>query len=142
MKYWSKEWTEAIKEASHTDKDYLSKTKGWDVKALWVVTGCPEGVDKCMEFHLESGKVVFISLEEKPSPSDLATLPWDASKYFVRVIAPYDIFAKINTKEWSALRAISSGLLVIEGRADELIQRISQFACFCSELLPRIPVEY
>ena len=140
MKVWSKEWTEACKEKSLKDREYLKRTKGWTGKYFWVATGCPDGTDKSKEFHSDNGKIVFMKYEEKPTPSDLATRPFDGTKYFVRAIDPYDMWVHVLSKRKTVMWAISSGKFRFDGKAQEMIDRLPEFASYV-DLASSIPVE-
>ena len=142
MKFFTKEWSEAVKEQSLKNESYLKKTRGWSVKIFLVATNCPDATDRSMECHTQDGKITFVNFEEKPSPSDLGKRPWDDKEYFTRSVATYDLWKKMNNKEWTVMQGISSGLAKIEGRMDEIMRSVGQIAAFIEELLPSIPVEY
>ena len=141
MKFWSKEWMEAIKEKSQVDKDYLGKTKGWSTKFYWVQIGAPDGVDKSMEFHLKDGKIEFANQEEKPAPSDLGTRAWDQKEYLIRGVGPYVAWKRVHTGEWTMMQMLGAGTTVMEGNTQALMTNMTPFMAFL-DLVASVPAEY
>lgn len=141
MKFFTREWAEEVKKKTEEDAAYLKNAKGLSFKALWVATSCPGGTDREIEWEGEDGKVVSVKFEEKPSPSDLVTRPFDREQYFIRTLASYDTYAKIISKQTTVIMAAGSGAYKIEGDMVRIKPKLVQFQVFY-DLCGSVPTEY
>lgn len=141
MKYLSKEWAEAVKKKSGEDTEYLKKTKGATFKYQWVVTSCPGGVDKFFDWEVRDGKVISVTLEEKPTPGDFEKRPFDPKQYLTRVTANYETWVRLNKGEMSAFQARRAGVFQIEGKMVKIIPKLGQIQA-STDMAGSVPAEY
>ena len=114
MKYHSKEWQEAVKAASTVDKKYMAECMAWTARWQNLILNCPGGVDKLVDWETRNGKVVSVSMIEKPAPSELAKTSIDLRRYLTRFTAPYGCFVRLHEQEMTAMVAIGSGEYVVK----------------------------
>ena len=140
MKYLSQEWLDAVKKKGNTDEAYLKKAKGLTVKTRTVVTDCPDGIDLLMEWELEDGKIVKLSREQKPAPSEWRQLTADP-KYISTVVGYYEAFVKLNKKEITPMQALSTKIYKVHGDLAKIMAKMGQFNAI-AELQTTVPCEY
>lgn len=114
-KYFSKEWFEEIKKKMNTDKGYQEKAKSLTYKSQYLVTDCPGGIDKLIQWTLEKGILTDYKIEDKPAPSEFRKMLFDGRTYFMRVTGSYDTYAKMHRGELPPMQAIMKKIYKIEG---------------------------
>ena len=140
-KHYTREWLEEIKKKTETDKEYQEKAKDLTYKSQYVVTDCPGGVDKLVEFTQEKGVLIEWSMEEKPAPSEFRTMPFDDKTYFMRVGGAYKTFGRMNRGEISPLQAIMQKVYKIEGPMPRIMALMGPITAL-NNLIASVPVEY
>ena len=94
-----------------------------------------------LDWDGQDGKVESFEFEEKASPSDLATRPFDREQYFLRAIASYDTWVKLISKKTTIMLAASSGAYKVEGDLIKIKPKLVQYQLFY-DLCASVPVEY
>jgi putative sterol carrier protein len=116
-KFFSKEWCEAVAQKANSDKEYLSKAKGFTVKYLFIVTDTPDDTDVKVLWDYNAGKVIF------------------------RHQASYETLKKIRDKQMTGLAAIGTKLWKIEG---DLVKgmKYQPYNALIAEVQAQTPCEY
>lgn len=141
IKYYSREWVEAVKKNMETNKEYQAKVPDLTFKSQYVITDCPGGVDKLLDWTLEKGVLVEHSIEEKPAPSDFRTMPFDEDTYFMRVGGSYKTFGRMNRGEISPLQAVMQKIYNIQGPLPRIMALMGQLN-YLNEINASVPCEY
>ena len=115
VKFYSKEWMEEVKARMENDKQYQSKAKDLSFKSQYVLTDCPGGIDKLVEWTMNKGILTDYKIEEKSAPSDYRKMPFDKNTYLMKVTGSYETYRKMNRKELSPMMAIMTQVYKIEG---------------------------
>ncbi len=139
-KYFSKEWFEEIKKKMNSDKAYQEKAKSLTYKSQYLVTDCPGGVDKLIEWTLEKGILTDYKIEEKPTPSEFRKMPFDGKKYFMRVTGSYKTFSKLHLGQLSPMNAIMQKTYKIEGPMLKIMTMMGPIGAL-NDLMAGVPFE-
>lgn len=88
------EWCDAVKDWYNDDKEARVEAKGMTIKGWYVVTGCPEGVDKIVVWEFEDGLMKEMKMAgEAPSPNKewrIMKLPFEIRDWWGGWVAPYN----------------------------------------------------
>ena len=141
MKYYSKEWIDAVKQKSTVDTIYLMRARDLDFVIENLITDCPGAVDKRVLWELKKGKIVSTKLEENPAPSAWRQTPWDPKVSFVKGTASYDTYWKFHKKELAALDSMVQGIYRVEADMMKLMPKMNAITAF-TELLASVPSEF
>ena len=141
MKYLGPEFVEAVKEASYKDRTWKQTARGFTTRWQTLLTDCPGGVDRLIEWDVKKTEIISASLEEKPAPSDWRTAPVDEKRFLCRLVCEYPQHIRLHKQEFSAMVAIGLGVYDILGDLTETMKRIESFDAFI-DLLSTIPAEY
>jgi hypothetical protein len=141
MKFQSEEWLNAVKERTNRDTEYQKKTKDLTLKFQNLVVDVPGGIDRMITYEFQRGKVISVTREEKPAPSELRKVPFDGTKWFMRTIAPYDAYVRLNKKEITPLQGIAQGIYKFEGDLMKIQAKTPSLTHF-TDLCSTIPCEY
>jgi len=141
-RFFSKEWCEAVQKNANADEEYLSKTKDFTVKYLFIITDTPDGTDVKVLWDYNEGKVKFTH-EEKKTPTGwrIGEEKWDDSISLVKNQASYDTLRKIRDKTMTGLEAIGTKLWKLEG---DLIKgmKYQPYNALIAEIQANTPCEY
>jgi hypothetical protein len=140
MIYATQEFYDAVKEKANSDERYLKKAKGLTIRFQNLLMDCPGDVDKLIDWGLSEGKVESVKLQESPAPSAWRTAPLRPD-YFLRTIASYETYVKLNKKEISPEEGQASGAFRIMGNLSKIMAKIATFTTF-TDLIATIPAEY
>ena len=140
-KYMTPEWLEELKKRTAADKDYLSKAKDLTFESIYIVNGCPEGVDRRTMWKLDKGVLVDYTFEEKKSPAGFLDEPWDQKKYFYRISGNYETYVKMNSKEITAMQALSQKVYKIDGPMMKIMSLMGGITAQ-ADLMSSIECEY
>ena len=141
MKYYSEEYLKTAQERVNSDPEFQKRVAALNFVSETLVTDCPGGVDRLINYQWERGRLASVKLEEKPAPSDWRKLPWDESQSFMRAAAPYDAFAKVNRGEMTAMEGMMKGIFRMDGDMSQVMPLMPAITAF-TELLHAIPCEY
>ncbi|MEE4354642.1 MAG: hypothetical protein V2J25_17435 [Desulfatiglans sp.] len=141
MKYLSKEFVEAVKGASVKDRTWRETARGFSARWQTLLTDCPGGIDKLLEWEVRKTEIIHASLEERPAPSEWRTLPVDEKNFLCRLVCLYWEHTRLHKQEFSAMVAIGLGVYDILGDLTETMKRIESFDAFI-DLLSTVPAEY
>ena len=131
MKYWSKEWFDALKEKANADREYLKNARRLTMKCQIFATDAPVGVDKLTIWDVERGKIKSITCEDKPAPSDWRTTPIDKSKFIMRATAPYEVFCSLHRGEIFPFTEVLKKGMTIDGDLAKLMSTmLAEFVLF------------
>ncbi len=140
-KHYSREWMENVQKKTQTDQEYQKKAKDLTYRSQYVVTDCPGGVDKLVDWTLEKGVLLKWTMEEKPAPSEFRTMPFDGKEYFMRVSGSYKTFGRMNRKEITPLQCIMQKIYKIEGPMPKIMALMGPINAL-NDLIASVPVEY
>lgn len=141
-RFFSKEWCAAVAKKADADGEYLSKTKGFTVKYLFVVTDTPDGTDVKVLWDYNQGRVKFTHEEKKiPSGWRIGEEPWNESISLMKNQASYNTLKKIRDKQMTGLSAIGTKLWKIEG---DLVKgmKFQPYNALIAEVQAQTPCEY
>ena len=142
MKFWSKEWFDALKEKTNADREYLKKTRRLTMKCQILGTDAPGGVDKLTIWDIERGKIKSITWEDKPAPSDWRKTQADLTKYAVRAIASYEVFCGLHRGDFVPFTEVLKKGLTVQGDLAKLMSTmLAEFIHFL-EFQSSVPAEY
>lgn len=141
MKYQSKEWQDAVKGASYTDREWRERSRGFTVRWQTLLLDCLGGVDKLIDWEVRNTQLTSVSMQEMPAPSKWRDEPVDTRKYLSRLVCPYKAHTRLHKQELTAMMAIGMGDYDIQGDITETIKRIEGFDAFL-DLGSTIPAEY
>jgi hypothetical protein len=142
MKFWSKEWFDALQKKANADREYLKKARRLTMKCQILATDAPGGVDKLSIWDVERGKIKSITCEDKPVPSDWRTTPVDLKKYALRAIASYEVFCGLHRGEFVPFTEVLKKGLTVQGDLAKLMSTmLAEFVLFI-EFQSTIPAEY
>ena len=127
VRFYSKEWADKVKELTHTDEEYLKKTKGFTAKYLFVVTDDPDGNDVKILWDFKEGKLQNVEYSVAPTPSSfrIGEEHWDDSISMAKNQGAYETFAKVRRGEMTVLGTMGAKLMKVEG---DLIKGMSMMA--------------
>jgi len=141
-RFYSREWCEAVKQKGNSDEGYLSKTKGFTVKLMFILTNCPDGNDVKVIWDYNDGKMDY-TYEEKKAPSNMriGQERWDESISLTKNQADYDIFVKVQKGEMAAVQALGAKQWLLEG---DMVKgmKFMRFNPLVTEIQKSIPCEY
>ncbi len=142
-RFFSKEWCEAVAKKANADEEYLSKTKKFTVKYLFVVTDTPDDTDVKVIWEYNEGKITLGLYEEKKKPSGfrIGEEPWNESISLMKNQASYDTLKKIRDKQMTGLAAIGTKLWKIEG---DLVKgmKYQPYNALVAEVQAQTPCKY
>ena len=143
MRFYSKEWAEKVKELTHTNQEYLKKTKGFTAKYLIIITDDPDGNDIKILWDFKEGKLQKVEYTVKKAPSDMriGVEHWDDSISMAKNQGAYQTFAKVRRGEMTVLGTMGAKLMKVEG---DLIKGMSMMAynVAFADLQNTIPVTF
>ena len=140
-KYGSQEWVQALADKMNSDAVYQKAAKGLTMRWFSIITDCPDGTDKTLDWEIKDGKAISFKVEEQKAPGDYRTRPFDAKKYDFRATGSWDTYTKLNKKETNAMQAISSKAYKIDGPMMKLMGMMGALNAW-TDLMSSIPVEY
>jgi len=140
-KYYSKEWMDEVQNTLANNSDYLAKAKSLTFKSQYLVTDCPGGVDKLVNWNLVEGRLVDYSIEGKPAPSEWRTSPTDGKTFFMKITGSYKTFQKLNRSELTAIQAVMKKVYKIEGSMAQIMAKMGPIQAMAN-VMATVPVEY
>jgi len=143
VRFYSKAWADKTVELTNTDEEYLKKTKGFTTSFIFVVTDDPDGNDIKIHWFFDKGKLVNMTYEAKPAPSDMriGVEHWDESISLAKNQGSYESFAKVRRGEMTVMATMSAKLMQVQG---DLIKGMSMMAynVAFADLQNKIPVTF
>jgi putative sterol carrier protein len=129
LEYLSSEW---IAEAHRRLRADLTpeKMKHLTSSMLTVYTGCPDGAERALYYHVQDGVVDELFLAEGEAPAAEFT-----------ITADYDTFARISRAELKARAALMSGKMTLKGNLVKAL-KLAPVVDRLNEVLATIPTEY
>jgi len=140
VKYGTKEFYEQAKEKVNANEVLLRKTRGLSFKFQNLMTDCPGGVDRLIDWELDKGRIASVKVEEKPAPSEWRKIPLGAG-YLMRTIGAYDTYVKLNKKEITAVQGQMSGAFKLDGDLTKVMAKLAEFT-YLTDFMATIPCEY
>ena len=143
MRFYSKEWVEAVVKKVNSDKEYLEKAKKLTGSFMSIITDCPDGNDVKFWIKFNKGKAVDYEYEAKPAPASfrIENEPWDKSKSLVKAQADYETFRRLQKGEINPAEAMGSGQYKVDGDMVKLIALMPYQKAY-TELHATIECEY
>ena len=141
VKFHTKEWIDKVKEGTKSNTEYQKSASGLSFKSLYVLKNCPGGVDRKELWTLDKGVLTEYTFEEKPSPTEFATEPWDEKGILYRCSGDYDIFVQMNKGELAPMQAIAKKVYKLEGPMMKIMGHMAGITAL-SEVMSSIDCEY
>ena len=122
--YYGKAWIEACKDNLNKSEKHLKKAKKLNGTFEFRVWDGPDGKDRQVIWTFDAGKCTEVTFECQESPwKALREMPLNES-YVARFSAPFDMMTKLDKKEMSPLKAITSPDYQLEGKKTTVFQRM------------------
>lgn len=141
MKFFSHEWCNEVKEKANADPEFQKKAAKLNFKMHNLMTDCPGGTDRLVEWEFSKGSILSVKVEEKPAPSEFREIPWSSSICFTRATGSYDTYTDINKGKLAPMDGMARGLYKVDGEMAKLMPRMGSVAAF-TDLMATIPCEY
>ena len=141
VKFHTKEWLDKVKEGTKSNSEYLKKAGGLSFKSLYVLQNCPDGNDRKELWTLDKGVLTEYVFEEKPSPSDFATEPWDEKNILYRCGGSYETFVAMNKGELAPMQALAKKVYKIEGPMMKIMGHMEGITAL-SDVMSSVECEY
>jgi hypothetical protein len=139
-KFYSQEWIDEIVKKMDTDAEFLKKAKPLTFHWCAIVTDCPGGVDKRVDWEVEEGRPVSVKLTEAPVPSEWREgIP--RGNYFCVVYGPYETYAQMNRNEITALAALAQKVYTMDTDMAQFLTKLGSLIAW-TDLMASIPCEY
>lgn len=139
-KFYTQEWADIVAEKMNSDANYLKKTTSLSLRWCAIVTDCPGGVDRKLEWELKEGRDASHKVTEAPAPSEWRDgVP--KGDYFCVVYGPYDTYARMNRKELTPLAALSQKVYRMDTDMVKFMANIGPLVAW-TDLMASIPCEY
>ena len=90
-------------------------------------SGTPDGLDVSASYRLHQGTIELTAWDEGPAGGPLLQGPIDRSKYRARTTAPYEIWVKMDKKEFTVMDAILSPKYKFEGAKLKVLRHVRVF---------------
>ena len=140
MLFYSQEWVDAVKAKSETDEVYQRKSKGLTGKVFNVVTDYPGGIDIAVEWDMDDGKIMSVTREEKPAPSDFRDIGPDPD-YLSRAAGSYQAWSKMDRREITPMQAMATKIYKVHSDMTKIMPKMGQFTAL-TELQGSIDCDY
>jgi hypothetical protein len=139
-KFYTQEWANVVAEKMNSDTDYLKKVKSLTFHWCAIVTDCPSGVDRKLDWELKEGRAVSDKVTEAPAPSEWREgIP--KGNYFCVVYGSYETYAKMNRKELTPLAALSQKVYRMDTDMVQFMANIGPLVAW-TDLMASVPCEY
>ena len=140
MLFYSQEWLDAVKAKSETDATYIRKSKGLTGKVLNILTDYPGGVDIAVDWDIADGKIVSVTRQEKPAPSDFRDIGPDP-EYLSRAVGSYQTWSKMDRREITPMQAMATKIYKTYSDMTKIMPKMGQFTAL-TELQGSIDCDY
>lgn len=140
-KFATQEWADTVAAKMRTDTEYQKRAKPLTFMWCSIITDCPGGVDRKIVWDLKEGIPESVKIEEAKAPSEWRKPLPDKDKYFVVNRTSYEVFAKMNRREITAMAAISQKLTIMETDMPKFMPKIGALTAW-TDLMSTMPCEY